>query len=124
MPYCGYLVANRNGRDHDFPHPQQFRRKTSVCNPAVCREFNPHLMDEKGVGDGRAILSKDVCVSNSPGHPWHGLFGGIINAIKRPISQPTIKMYFTGDGALRDENGHYRITGRVDDVIIVSGTQP
>lgn len=31
------------------------------------------------------------------------------------------KMYFTGDGALRDEVGHYRITGRVDDVIIVSG---
>ena len=29
--------------------------------------------------------------------------------------------YFTGDGALREENGHYRITGRVDDVIIVSG---
>jgi acetyl-CoA synthetase len=29
--------------------------------------------------------------------------------------------YFTGDGALRDEDGHYRITGRVDDVIIVSG---
>mgnify|MGYP000887613531 CR=1 FL=1 len=29
--------------------------------------------------------------------------------------------YFTGDGALRDEVGYYRITGRVDDVIIVSG---
>ena len=29
--------------------------------------------------------------------------------------------YFTGDGALRDEVGFYRITGRVDDVIIVSG---
>ncbi len=29
--------------------------------------------------------------------------------------------YFTGDGALRDENGFYRITGRVDDVVIVSG---
>ncbi|WP_196887850.1 acetate--CoA ligase [Aureivirga sp. CE67] len=29
--------------------------------------------------------------------------------------------YFTGDGAYRDENGNYRITGRVDDVIIVSG---
>jgi acetyl-CoA synthetase len=29
--------------------------------------------------------------------------------------------YFTGDGALRDELGYYRITGRVDDVIIVSG---
>ncbi|WP_339728328.1 acetate--CoA ligase [Maribacter stanieri] len=30
-------------------------------------------------------------------------------------------MYFTGDGALRDAVGYYRITGRVDDVIIVSG---
>ena len=29
--------------------------------------------------------------------------------------------YFTGDGALRDETGYYRITGRVDDIIIVSG---
>ena len=30
-------------------------------------------------------------------------------------------MYFTGDGASRDAVGYYRITGRVDDVIIVSG---
>ena len=30
-------------------------------------------------------------------------------------------LYFTGDGALRDENGNYRITGRVDDVLNVSG---
>ena len=29
--------------------------------------------------------------------------------------------YFTGDGALRDEDGNYRITGRVDDVLNVSG---
>lgn len=30
-------------------------------------------------------------------------------------------MYFTGDGCLRDEEGFYRITGRVDDVLNVSG---
>ncbi|HEY0058634.1 MAG TPA: acetyl-coenzyme A synthetase, partial [Flavisolibacter sp.] len=30
-------------------------------------------------------------------------------------------LYFTGDGALRDEAGNYRITGRVDDVLNVSG---
>lgn len=30
-------------------------------------------------------------------------------------------MYFTGDGCLRDADGYYRITGRVDDVINVSG---
>ena len=29
--------------------------------------------------------------------------------------------YFTGDGCRRDEDGYYRITGRVDDIIIVSG---
>ena len=29
--------------------------------------------------------------------------------------------YFTGDGALRDKDGDYRITGRMDDVINVSG---
>ncbi len=29
--------------------------------------------------------------------------------------------YFTGDGALRDKDGYYRITGRVDDIVIVSG---
>ncbi|HXP48487.1 MAG TPA: acetyl-coenzyme A synthetase, partial [Bacteroidia bacterium] len=30
-------------------------------------------------------------------------------------------LYFTGDGCLRDEAGNYRITGRVDDVLNVSG---
>ncbi|MFZ9662146.1 MAG: AMP-binding protein, partial [Chitinophagaceae bacterium] len=30
-------------------------------------------------------------------------------------------LYFTGDGCYRDENGYYRITGRVDDVLNVSG---
>ena len=29
--------------------------------------------------------------------------------------------YFPGDGAFRDDQGNYRITGRVDDVVIVSG---
>ena len=30
-------------------------------------------------------------------------------------------MYFTGDGCMRDQDGYYKITGRVDDVINVSG---
>jgi len=32
-----------------------------------------------------------------------------------------LMMYFTGDGAIKDENGNYRITGRVDDVLNISG---
>ena len=30
-------------------------------------------------------------------------------------------LYFTGDGAYRDNDGHYKITGRVDDVINAKG---
>lgn len=33
----------------------------------------------------------------------------------------TAGYYFTGDGALRDEDGDYRITGRVDDVVNIKG---
>ena len=32
-----------------------------------------------------------------------------------------VGVYFTGDGALRDGDGHYQITGRVDDVINAKG---
>ena len=35
--------------------------------------------------------------------------------------RPYPGMYFTGDGAYRDKDGHYQITGRVDDVINVKG---
>ena len=38
-----------------------------------------------------------------------------------PTNIGSAKMYFTGDGCLRDEDGNYRITGRVDDVLNVSG---
>ena len=38
-----------------------------------------------------------------------------------PISPPIRDYYFTGDGCRRDEDGYYWITGRIDDVINVSG---
>jgi acetyl-CoA synthetase len=47
-------------------------------------------------------------------------FGGTTSAIKTLIFSIPGK-FCTGDGALRDEVGYYRITGRVDDVVIVSG---
>lgn len=37
------------------------------------------------------------------------------------INSFIVGFYFTGDGALRDKDGHYRITGRMDDVINISG---
>jgi acyl-coenzyme A synthetase/AMP-(fatty) acid ligase len=38
-----------------------------------------------------------------------------------PIILLLMNLYFTGDGALKDDDGNYRITGRVDDVLNVSG---
>ena len=37
------------------------------------------------------------------------------------LSLSLIGVYFSGDGASRDEDGHYKITGRVDDVINTKG---
>jgi acyl-coenzyme A synthetase/AMP-(fatty) acid ligase len=59
-----------------------------------------------------------VYVLNFHGQELQEPFGVIIKGIKKPIFFPG--KYF-GDGALRDEVGYYRITGRVDDVVIVSG---
>ncbi len=56
--------------------------------------------------------------------PWPGIARTIWGDHQRYIDTYFIAYpgkYFTGDGALRDEVGYYRITGRVDDVIIVSG---
>jgi acetyl-CoA synthetase len=47
-------------------------------------------------------------------------YGAIISDIKKLILAPFRQVFFTGDGAA-DEVGYYRITGRVDDVVIVSG---
>jgi acetyl-CoA synthetase len=57
-------------------------------------------------------------------YPWPSIartIWGDHNRYKETYFTAYPGYYFTGDGALRDEIGNYRITGRVDDVIIVSG---
>ena len=57
-------------------------------------------------------------------HPWPSLARTIYGnheRYKNVYFSAYSNYYFPGDGALRDENGNYRITGRVDDVVIVSG---
>lgn len=56
-------------------------------------------------------------------HPWPSMLRGIWGNTQRfqEIYFPISGYYLTGDGARRDEDGYYWITGRVDDVIIVSG---
>jgi acetyl-CoA synthetase len=57
-------------------------------------------------------------------HPWPGQMRTVYGDHQRFIDtyfSAFPGMYFTGDGARRDEDGYYWITGRVDDVLIVSG---
>ena len=82
--------------------------------------IQPVLMDEKRNEITGNQVDGNLCIR----FPWPELpeqFGATIKDIKKPISLLSPGKYFTGDGALRDETGYYRITGRVDDVIIVSG---
>ena len=71
------------------------------------------------------MCSKDqragTCAFPPPGRARCAPSGATTAASSRPISRPIRGLYFTGDGCRRDEDGYYWITGRVDDVINVSG---
>ena len=80
----------------------------------------PVLMDEKrNEIEGNQVVGS-LCIK----FPWPGMartIWGDHKRFKETYFTTFPGKYFTGDGALRDEVGYYRITGRVDDVVIVSG---
>ncbi|MDE5422108.1 acetate--CoA ligase [Ancylomarina sp. DW003] len=82
--------------------------------------IQPALMD----GDGKELKGNQVegrlCIK----YPWPSMartIWGNHERYKETYFSTFEDKYFTGDGALKDAVGFYRITGRVDDVIIVSG---
>nr|WP_299067515.1 acetate--CoA ligase [uncultured Allomuricauda sp.] len=82
--------------------------------------IQPALMDE----NGKEILGNQVDGRLCVKFPWPSIarsIWGDHQRYKDTYFSAFEGKYFTGDGALRDEVGYYRITGRVDDVIIVSG---
>jgi len=82
--------------------------------------IQPVLIDEKGkVIEGNGV-SGNLCIR----FPWPGILRttyGDHERCRLNYFATYDDLYFTGDGCLRDENGFYRITGRVDDVLNVSG---
>ena len=65
-------------------------------------------------------VSGNLCIRK----PWPGMARTIYGDHEKFLNtyfRPYPGLYFTGDGALRDEDGYYQITGRVDDVINVKG---
>ncbi len=78
------------------------------------------LMDDKrNEIEGNQVVGS-LCIK----FPWPGIartIWGDHQRYKDTYFSAFPGKFFTGDGALRDEVGYYRITGRVDDVVIVSG---
>jgi acetyl-CoA synthetase len=84
----------------------------------------PILVDENGnevtQKDENGMLKGNLCIKA----PWPAILRttyGDHERCRTNYFATYPNLYFTGDGALKDENGFYRITGRVDDVLNVSG---
>ena len=81
--------------------------------------IQPLIVDNEG-NELKGAASGNLCLKSS----WPGQMRGVYGDPKRFYNTyfTTYKgYYFTGDGCRRDEDGYYWITGRVDDVINVSG---
>ena len=80
----------------------------------------PVLVDENGKTIEGNGVSGNLCIQ----FPWPGIIRttyGDHERCRQTYFSAYPNLYFTGDGCLRDEEGMYRITGRVDDVLNVSG---
>ncbi|WP_422126734.1 acetate--CoA ligase [Thioalkalivibrio sulfidiphilus] len=80
----------------------------------------PVLLDDQGKEITGNPATGNLCIK----HPWPGMMRTVYGDHPRFI-ETYFKLYpgyyFSGDGARRDEEGYYWITGRVDDVLNVSG---
>ncbi|MFA9290288.1 MAG: acetyl-coenzyme A synthetase, partial [Solirubrobacteraceae bacterium] len=82
--------------------------------------IQPILVDEKGKEIKENAVAGNLVIK----YPWPSIARTIWGDHERYIQTYFSQYkdcYFSGDGAIRDEVGYFRITGRVDDVIIVSG---
>ncbi len=91
--------------------------------PGSCAKPLPGVMPQLVDADGKVLegaISGNLCLTDS----WPGMMRTVYGDHERFITTYFTTYpgkYFTGDGARRDEDGYYWITGRVDDVINVSG---
>jgi acetyl-CoA synthetase len=80
----------------------------------------PVLVDENGKEIEGNGVNGNLCIK----YPWPGIIRttyGDHERCKSTYFSTYPGLYFTGDGCMRDEDGYYRITGRVDDVMNISG---
>jgi acetyl-CoA synthetase len=79
----------------------------------------PAIVDDEG-NELEGVCEGNLCIKTS----WPGQMRGVYGDPERFFNTYFVQFtgrYFTGDGCRRDKDGYYQITGRVDDVINVSG---
>jgi acetyl-CoA synthetase len=110
----GVLISNLAGITPDKPS------WATLPLPGV----QPLLVDEKGQEvtetDENGLIKGNLCIRA----PWPSTIRttyGDHERCRQNYFATYEGYYFTGDGALKDKDGNYRITGRVDDVLNVSG---
>ena len=101
------------------PIPNSFSGKPAYATlPFI--GIQPALMDSNGKEINKLKAEGRLTIK----FPWPSIartIWGNHKRYKETYFSTFDGFYFSGDGAQREKNGHYRITGRVDDVIIVSG---
>jgi len=80
----------------------------------------PLLVDEKGIEIKENNVTGNLCIRSAWPSTIRTTYGDH-ERCRTNYFATYDNLYFTGDGAYRDDNGFYRITGRVDDVLNVSG---
>ena len=118
MSNCRHLVANRDWGILIAPQTGAIELKPgSATKPFY--GINPVIVNKKG-DELRGECEGMLCIDRSWPGQMRSVYGDHERFINTYFSQFNGK-YFTGDGCKRDKDGYYWITGRVDDVIIVSG---
>ncbi|PCH70347.1 MAG: acetate--CoA ligase [Bacteroidales bacterium] len=82
--------------------------------------IQPIIVDAEGKELSGKSVEGNLCIK----YPWPGMLRtiwGDHERFKKTYFSTYKNLYFSGDGVKRDEDGYYRILGRVDDVINVSG---
>ena len=82
--------------------------------------IQPIIVDNDGVELKGNSVQGNLCIK----YPWPGMLRttyGDHERCRKTYFSTYKNLYFTGDGVKRDEDGYYRILGRVDDVMNVSG---
>ena len=119
LPDRRYLVADRDRRGDDLARCPARPTSSPAARPSRCSASsrrwstsNGHILE--GAVSGRAGHHRQLAGADA-----HRL--GRSCALLQTYFTAYPGYYFTGDGCRRDEDGYYWITGRIDDVINVSG---